>query len=356
VSTKIGWTDETWNPLLGCRKVSPGCTNCYAISTTRVREASPNPAVRNAFAGLVYRHESGHIDWTGKIALLPERLVKPLRWHKPRRIFVNSMSDLFADGVPDDFIAKVFAIMAAAPQHTYQVLTKRHGRMRAWLAGQGEQLVRAQLAAWSQRGLWVTAQSAWIAPSTLHTNVHWPLPNVWIGVSVEDQTWAERRIPSLLAAPAAIRWISAEPLLGAVDLRALKARSGSLIDALTGPPRLDWVVAGGESGPGARPMHPHWPQHLRDQCSAASVSFNFKQWGDWSPEAPDRVRDPWAKDSQRYRQWVDPTTGIGHPFGDWHLGSLHANWREMHRVGKKTAGRELDAVIHDDYPDVADAA
>jgi protein gp37 len=256
-SSKIEWTETTWNPVLGCDRVSPGCDNCYAITQARIRGANPNPKVAEAFVGLT--HETGtRVDWTGQVNLLPERLMQPTKWRKPRRVFVNSLADMFHDDVPDSFIDSVFAVMADCPQHTFQLLTKRHARMRSYLSR-----------TWPE-----------------------PLPNVWVGVSAEDQHWATIRVHALLATPAAVRWVSAEPLLGPIDLRNLRLGNGPVIDALCGdvksskgeiyaacPGSVSWVVAGGESGAGARPMHPDWARALRDQCSAAGVPFFFKQWG-----------------------------------------------------------------------------
>jgi protein gp37 len=250
-SSKIEWTEATWNPVTGCTKVSPGCDHCYA---ERITERFHG---KGSFS-IVQRDE-------GKLYL-------PLKWRKPRRIFVNSMSDLFHDNVPAPFIGRVWRTMAQTPQHTYQILTKRHGRMRAMLSADGLRQMVADI-----------------------TDV-WPLPNVWLGVSVESQQWAETRVHALLCTPAAVRWLSCEPLLGPVSL-----------DSYVG--LLDWVVVGGESGPGARPMHPHWALSLRDQCVAAEVPFFFKQWGEWAPNGE--------------------------------------------RQGKKRAGRVLDGRTWDEYPEVA---
>ena len=232
MSTDIEWTDETWNPVTGCTKVSPGCDHCYA---ERVTERFHGP---------------GSFE---RVVLHPDRLDKPLRWRKPRKVFVNSMSDLFHEQVPDTFIGLVWQVMAETPQHTYQILTKRHARMRSFL-------------------------NRW--PD--------PLPNVWLGVSVEDQKWADIRIPALLDTPAAVRFLSCEPLLGAVSLtRWLHGGFG-----VAGPwPDLDWVIVGGESGPGARPMRPDWARSLRDECEAADVPFLFKQWGGIRPKAGGRELD-----------------------------------------------------------------
>ena len=243
----IEWTDATWNPVRGCSIVSKGCTNCYAM-----RQAHRSSGVGGAYEGLTKLSKGGPV-WTGKVRTVPELLQQPLRWKRPRRIFVNSMSDLFHEDVPDEFITKVWTTMADAPQHVFQILTKRPRRMRDYL------LPRLSI-------------GDFIAP---------PLSNVWLGVSVEDQAAADERIPFLLQAPAAVRWISAEPLLGSIDVcRYLGnplAKPYPFLVPVTAPaPRgIDWCVTGGESGPGARPMHPDWARALRDQCAGAGVAFFF---------------------------------------------------------------------------------
>ena len=301
--TGISWTDATWNPIVGCTKVSAGCDNCYAIRTAHRMAANPNPLVSQAYAGT----ESGG-EWTGKVNLLADRL-EPLRWRKPRRIFVNAQSDLFHKGVPDEFIARVFAVMALTPRHTYQVLTKRHGRMRSLLRSDNfrpavEDAMRGIVAAYRTERPWYAA---------------WPLPNLWLGVSVEDQATADLRIPALLDTPAAVRWLSCEPLLGPVDLRGLlqcfhckTTHKFELCDRMSHPVpygalskrHVDWVVVGGESGPGARPMHPAWARSLRDQCQAAGVPFHFKQAGsvlarEWGCTGKGTDPDEWPESFPR---------------------------------------------------------
>ena len=318
--TRIEWTDATWSPMTGCTKVSAGCDNCYA-ETLHERFHG-----RGSFATLTL-HEN--------------RLNQPLRWEKPRRIFVNSMSDVFHADVPAGFLAQIFAVMAARPEHTFQILTKRPARMRAWLDGPAEAAVRAVLHGWGHdRGVRITQSCVWFASKTLHAEVAWPLPNVWLGVSVEDQRSAAVRIPGLLDTPAAVRWISAEPLLGPVDLHNVGQRLGRLagVDALRGGRSLDWVVVGGESGPRARPMHPQWARQIRDQCSAAGVPFSFKQWGEWSATPPERGSR---------RQLVVQLDGVagGAPEPVEPVEAV-----VMHRLGKRLAGRRLDGFEHDEYP------
>ena len=259
--THIEWTDATWNPITGCSVVSAGCKHCYAmrLAGTRLRHHPSR-------AGLTRPTIVGPV-WTGDVRFNEDWLDQPLRWKKPRRIFVCAHGDLFHEAVPDAWIDRVFAVMALAPQHTFQVLTKRPERMKAWV--RNERSLDVVLQHWKNR------------KAGQHT---WPLPNVHLGVSAENQATADERIPLLLQTPAAVRFISAEPLLGPLNLRlflpfATRGRGG--------PARekggLDWVIAGGESGPGARPSHPDWFRSLRDQCQAADVPFFFKQWGEWAP-------------------------------------------------------------------------
>lgn len=400
--SKISWTDVTWNVVLGCSRVSAGCDSCYAIGQARMRAANPNPKIAAAFAGLTERTETG-VDWTGRVNALRERLGQPLRWRKPRRVFVNSLADLFHDNVPEEFIAEVFAVMAAAHWHTFQVLTKRHGRMRALLNSESfHDLVKTESAGLAHEGVSVVENNPW---------ENWPLPNVWLGVSVEDQRWADIRIPALLDTPAAVRWISAEPLLGPIDLcgpivpgrgrpkltywldgrpywdelKATTTNTGLVMTPLSTGPRIDWVVVGGESGHRARAMHPQWARALRNQCTAAGVPFHFKQWGEWGP-APFVVRvcDPklgWhgtdeeleaAKRDSEARGATHVHTGnqyrddagelryhlheIGHKPWSRERGELGDDWyAPIRRWGKKAAGRELDGRIWDEYPgEVAD--
>ncbi len=365
--TQIEWTDATWNPVTGCSLASPGCTNCYAmhLAGTRLK----NEAKRRGLT----REVNGNHVWTGEVRFNEQWLDQPLRWKRPRMIFVCAHGDLFHESVPDDWIDRIFAVMALSPQHTFQVLTKRSARMRDYFR---------ETTGWRAR---VAELLNDLKPSPLwNGNVHqgWQnlhgrpdgLPNVWLGVSVEDQQRADERIPDLLATPAAIRWISAEPLLGPVDLtrimeagrdecfrgepkivKTLDGRRWSEtrgnLNSLTGHywgedlidgrwedwlgegerspgfgqpgyyKPLDWVAVGGESGPGARPMHPDWARSLRDQCAAAGVPFFFKQWGEWVVRAAAGVYDACPSDQRHFA-----------------------------RVGKKRAGRLLDGVEHNGMP------
>lgn len=368
--SKIGWTDATWNPVIGCTKVSPGCDHCYAIRTAHRMQANPNPKVSAAYAGT---EEGG--EWTGRVNLLGDRIYQPLRWRTPRRIFVNAQSDLFHDRVPDDFIACVWAVMALAPHHTFQILTKRHGRMRSLLrVGRFQGMVQDAMVSLAWGGA-VKGPAADVVRSRISAwlplDNAWPLPNVWMGVSVEDQQRADLRIPALLDTPAAVRFLSCEPLLGPIDLTHMDVEGrmdgGYWINALTGrnkdmgrPCRdvahVDWVIVGGESGPDARPMHPDWPRSLRDQCADAGVAFHFKQWGEWAPAgytlATHLIQTTTGQHVTRESATVrDP---YGHGTGPQDLVDRgHAGWARISRPGKRAAGRLLDGRTHDDYPDCA---
>ena len=244
----IEWTDSTWTPVTGCTKVSEGCKHCYAQSMARRLQAMSSPHYADGF----------------EVRLHADVLDLPLRWKRPRRIFVTSMGDLFHNQVPDDFIEQVFDVMNAAPHHTFQVLTKRPERLSDFVAAYQTQRTGA--------------------PTT-------PLPNhIWIGTSIENQKRAEERIPHLLRVPAVVRFLSCEPLLGPLDLTPYlphhSHRShGEDFCTLCGylpsrhPSGVNWVIVGGESGPDARPLQSDWVRSLRDQCQHHNVAFFFKQWG-----------------------------------------------------------------------------
>lgn len=318
-NTGIEWADATWNPIIGCTKVSAGCDNCYAIRTAHRMTNNPNLKISTAYAGTELNG-----DWTDQINLLPDRLDIPLRWRKPRRIFVNSQSDLFHKNVPDEFIARVFAVMAAAYTHTFQVLTKRPARMRSLLSS--PEFVDlfdreyCRIPDWAPR--W--PDNDWMPAGHNDHLSQGPLSNVWLGTSVEDQKWADIRIPLLEGTPAAVRFLSLEPLLGPVDLSAWVMPHSAECKASDEPPwcvcsppvfeRIGWVIVGGESGPGARAMNPNWVRSLREQCVAAGIPFHFKQWGEWAPAEVD------------------------------------TEFNSVTRVGKRSAGRVLDGRTWDQYP------
>lgn len=352
--TSIEWTDATWNPVVGCSKVSPGCEHCYAIGVT-------HRGLTEAHRGLTVVPEGQtRPEWNGRINVAESRLDQPLRWRRPRRIFVNSLSDLFHPGVlraeTSDGRApliEVLAVMAAASQHTFQVLTKRPKIMQRIL---GDPQVRLRVNARLLELGYPVMPGGMTDPG-----FRWPA-HIWWGVSVEsnEQAW---RANVLRDTAAAVRWVSAEPLLGPLDQ----------LD-LTG---IDWVVAGGESGPGARPMHPAWVRDLRDRCLALACprchgdgevqidrvhgggdvaavavqcscrggqpgpAFLFKQWGDHAPRSvlPTQARTG-------FWLYPDGATSTGT------LSTGRAGAEAMYRVGKKAAGRALDGRTWDEYPEI----
>lgn len=232
--TTIEWTDATWNPVAGCAVITPGCTNCYAMRMAARLEAMGVPK----YEGLTRKSGDRYV-WTGKVRLDEASLAMPLKWRKPRKIFVNSMSDLFHVDVPTDFIARVWAVMEQTPHHTYQILTKRPERMR-------EVLVALDLPV---------------------------LPHVWLGTSVEDSA-VLGRLDDLRATPAIIRFVSFEPLIGSVA-------KADLTD-------IHWAIIGGESGPRARPMNPEWVEEIQLRCRSTRTAFFFKQWGGRNKKAAGR--------------------------------------------------------------------
>jgi protein gp37 len=242
--TGIEWTDATWNPVTGCTKISPGCKNCYAERLAVRIRAMGNPRYRNGFA----------------VTFQSDQLELPLRWRQPRRIFVNSMSDLFHESIPESYIQRVFRVMEQAPWHIFQILTKRSKRLAA-----------------------------------IASTLPWP-SNVWQGVSVESVRYLSR-VDHLRQVPAAVRFISVEPLLGPIpELR------------LVG---IHWVIVGGESGPKHRDVSPEWVRMVRDQCLEANVPFFFKQWGGRTPKAGGRVLDGRVWDGMPARENLESATSVG---------------------------------------------
>jgi protein gp37 len=303
-NSAIEWCTATWNPTTGCDRISAGCDNCYALTLAKRLKAmgsqkyqtDGNPVTSGPGFGLVLHYDS---------------LDLPRTWNKPQKVFTNSMSDLFHARVPLDFVRDVFAVMADTPQHTYQVLTKRSPRL-----------------------------------PKVADKLDWPA-NLWMGVSVENATHLDR-IDHLRAVPAAIRFLSLEPLirpLGTLDLDG-----------------IGWVIVGGESGPRARPMHPDWPSSLRAQCNAAQVPFFFKQWGTWGPLSPvdGKGRFTWqgahpvANDGTVYAPG-----DLAYPDGPRWGEAIrahhdHAHLTNMYRLGKKATGRLLDGRTWDEFPVAAD--
>jgi protein gp37 len=285
--SKIEWTDRTWNPVRGCSRVSEGCRNCYAERIAG-RFSGPKQPFRT-FAVMT----GGGARWTGYVELIEAKLDQPLRWRKPSRVFVNSMSDLFHEGLSNEDIASVFGVMAEASQHTFQVLTKRPRRMLQWfewVKSQGTSIA-AELVKQGGGWPWARRQSAEAAVCSYHARFAlehvlwkfpipippWPLPNVWLGVSVEDQATANRRVPLLLQTPAAKRLVSYEPALGPVNFRPwlfALTRDGNRAK------HLDWIIVGGESGPGARVFDLAWARSTVAQCRGqGGVACFVKQLG-----------------------------------------------------------------------------
>jgi protein gp37 len=263
----IEWTSATWNPLLGCTRVSEGCRHCYAERMAyRLESMKPTGPYRGT------TKKVGHeLRWTGQVNLHEAAVNLPLKWKGPRRIFVNSMSDLFHEAVREKDIERILAVMALAQHHTFQILTKRPERMldmltRGYAAAYLEDVAREYLDE-------TTGDSSW------QDIKGWPLPNVWLGVSVENQATADARIPLLLQTPAAVRWVSYEPALGQVDFSGNWLRCGKPAVHAHCNPHLNWIVVGGESGPGARPFDLAWARQTIAQGRAAGVPVFVKQLG-----------------------------------------------------------------------------
>ena len=351
--TKISWTDATWNPVRGCSPASAGCAHCWAVRDAWRLAHQPHPRVRASYEGLVELTAAGRLGWTGQVRFVPELLDQPLRWRRPRRIAVCLMGDLFHPDVGFDIIHRVFQVMKRASWHTFQLLTKRPDRLldfcRAFYVG---------------------------------SRVKWPR-NVLAGVSAENQATVQARVDALTQIPAGMRFLSLEPLLAPVDCSPW-LQPGAAVRSL-----LDWVIVGGESGPGARPMHPDWARSLREQCRAASVPFFFKQWGEWAPHGSvalwrnsgreitqegvclladgrvllrdlsvaehrkrglgrDRGYSTRAIETDVYPEWCAAEAQYD-ASGEWTWPYGSLQW--MYRVGKHTAGDLLDGRAHHEYPE-----
>ena len=304
-----GKKGETWNPMRGCRRVSEGCRFCYAENMS-ARFSGPG----EAFEGLA-EFKNGQARWTGRVTFVVSALEKPLRWSKPRGVFVNSMSDVFFEPFDFDLIAAVFGVMAAATEHTFMVLTKRPERMRAFFAWLEHEEGSPGVTIANAANMWLEA-----GRSKLRVGIAdvWPLPNVWLGVSAEDQATAELRVPQLLETPAARRFVSAEPLLGPIDFQWLENERWLAVDALRGVcgpgeprtdvlPSLDWVILGGESGHGARPVDEDWMLDIAQACRRTRTSVFVKQMG-----------CIWAKSRGQRGKGTDPE--------EWHPGLRVQEW------------------------------
>ena len=314
-TTTIGWTDATWNPITGCSMISAGCTHCYAQTLAGTR-------MKNHWSrrGLTRKTPSGPV-WNGEVRFNRKWLDQPLHWKKPRMVFVCAHADLFHEAVDDEWIDMVFAVMVMSNRHTFQVLTKRATRMRGYLSSTDTVGRVASLVAELSTKLYGKSSTRIEHREDGMTGL--VLRNVWLGVSVEDQANAERRIPLLLDTPAAVRWISAEPLLGPIDLTRLKTEELTWQDALNGrahsaqstwryEPKLDWVVVGGESGRHARRMDLQWVRKVVGECQAAQVPVFVKQLGRYPGEickpvdATDLERANWKRNG-----WTHVISGEG---------------------------------------------
>ncbi len=302
VKNKDGTQGRTWNPVTGCSKISPGCQNCYA------ERMSKRLAGRFGYPK----------DEPFRVTLHPERLEEPLRWRKPQMVFVCSMGDLFHEDVPFEFVEEVRAVMVRCPQHTFQLLTKRSERMLEF--------------------------ARWMADGDHISTAEWPR-NVWLGVTAENQEQADKRIPVLLQIPAAVRFVSVEPMLGPIDLYSYLIigtdQPGSIMRN-----GLDQVICGGETGPKARPMHPDWARILRDQCQSAGVPFFFKSWGEWMPINPN-----WFDGDDRLQNAKGNLLHIG-SMGQIQMPGNNFSW--LKRVGEKATGRLLDGRTWNEMPEVGD--
>jgi protein gp37 len=316
--TGIIWCESSWNPIVGCSLVSPGCTACYAQSMAyRIERMNPT----SHYVGLTQMTKVGPV-WNGTVRESPHHILTlPTRWARPRRIFVNSMSDLFHEDLENQVIDKVFAIMMIAQHHTYQILTKRSDRMRVYMNDPGT-AVRVRM---------MVEHQVVMGSIPMPADMSWPPKHVWLGVSAEDQKRWDERVPDLLQTRAHVRWVSAEPLIGPIDPRRITMKdvhsphlsygyypligavapwlSGQTVESCTDPsnPKIDWIVTGGESGAKARPADPSWYRTIRDACAEAGVAFLHKQNGEYF---------------------------------------------EGRRLGKHKAGRSLDGRTHDEYPEV----
>jgi protein gp37 len=338
--SKIEWTDRSdWNPIRGCTRVSPGCGGpgphggCYAEAIA-ARFSDPG----QPFHGFAERTSKGP-RWTGKVELVESRLALPLRWRKPARVFASSTSDIFHESLPDEAIDRIFAVMALAPHLTFQVLTKRSARMRDYLTSvQDRKSGNGHACHIYALGARMLAEND---PKRREVPPRFPLPNVWLGVSVEDQTRANERREDFHATPAAVKFVSYEPALGPVDWDGWEF--------------VDQIIGGGESGPNARPCHPDWQRAARDFCAGSGIAYLFKQWGEWAPNVVrtmldgDRAGDLVGSTiiSSTDRKKAGARVFYAMPAG---AKSEPCMVERMERVGKKRAGRLLDGVQHDGYP------
>lgn len=364
-NTKIEWADSTWNPWIGCTKVSPACDHCYAEAQMdtrmgRVEWGSGKPRARTSAAywrqPLLWNERAdnfrqcGACGWRGDIIIRAEPIPMPCPKcgavdHLParRRVFCASLADWLDNEAPIDWLADLLSLIAATPNLDWLLLSKRIGNWRARIAQAEDYIATRMLNGRGDNCGWTIA-SNWLAGEAPR--------NVWLGATVVNQVETDRDVPKLLSVPAKVRFLSIEPMLGQIDLR--RAFFGHcpthdfpggfcLQRRHPGVQHLGWVICGGESGPHARPMHPDWPRSLRDQCAEAGVPFLFKQWGEWAPRGPESMGYPPVDSVPRIR-----LTNRGENGQD--LGAKGGDQCWMQRAGKKATGRLLDGVEHNGVP------
>jgi protein gp37 len=336
----MNWWEKSWNPVVGCTPVSPGCDNCYAkaLHDQRHKALLAGKDVPDCYARPFEA-----------VRCLDERLMMPLRWREPQRVFVNSMSDLFHPAVPFEFLDRVFAVMALSRQHTFMILTKRPERMLEYVS-------RLWTVGWKRRLMLALPEHLQAHPSL--STCRNPINNVWLGVTAENQEQADARIPVLLDTPAAKRFVSVEPMLGPVDLNRIGGDAlgpwPALAEVLSiggyERPALDWIICGGETGPNARPMHPDWARSLRDQCAAAGAPFFFKQWGEWAKGRADIQRAPCVVIYPDGRSCEDTFEAVRAEADRSGIPHDYESAVIMSRIGSRRAGRLLDGREHNEIP------
>lgn len=377
--SKIEWTQKTWNPVIGCSMVSEGCKNCYAARMAF--RLSFNPKMSRDYQGLTRKTSGGLIQWTGKINFRENKLLEPCERLIPTTYFVNSMSDLFHPDIAFDVIAKIFAVMSLCPQHTFQVLTKHPDRALeyfTWDADGAYSKETAEVIVCTEPHLFhrieiigkepdkfpaivsnellphlIAAGWHWASyaegDKRLDTEGDWPLPNVWMGTSVENQAAAELRIPFLIEVPAAVRFLSCEPLLGPLDISdwfypasfvGMEVSNYEETKFSNLQQSIHWVIVGGESGPGARPMHQDWPLSIRGQCRNAEIPFFFKQWGEYLPDA--------QATHEFYGNMSD--ADADNTYRLYPPAHMPGKKEGYYKLGKKKAGNKLDGVVHQAFP------
>ncbi len=334
--SKIEWThrpgtkSEVWNMIRGCSLESAGCSNCYAMHFAHRFSKKPG----SPFEGLTRNTNSG-VKWTGEIRLMENMLTIPLKWREPRTCFVNSMTDLFHPDVPFDFIDKVFAVMAMCPHHTFIILTKRASRMAEYFQSPTRQ--------WS----------VWQAQMMINTEAEefsWPLKNVWLLVSAEDQKTYDERVYHLMRTPAVVRGVSIEPQIGPINMYS-RFESNEYTNF--------WILNGGESGRKARPPHPDWFRTIRDQCAYAGIPYFFKQWGEWAPDSHVSFNGPFFIRSSKH--YIIDIDGRGEYYK--YCTTYDPDFKEldppitkennawwMANTGKHESGNLLDGVQHLEFP------